>query len=189
LYFDFSSSTVKKIPVVFKQKIQFKSQFGISDSVQLNPAFITITGPLKELSEVKYWETEPLYLNDLSQSLDMKISLKRPLKANITIYPNYVNVRLNIDEFTEKVLEIPVSIINNKEFRNVKLLPDKVKVTILSPLSNYPKTERKDFDLYVDLNNWKDDGYSQLPVRISRLPEFSKLVKIEPQTLDFIIQK
>jgi hypothetical protein len=189
LYFDFSSSTVKKIPVVFKQKIQFKSQFGISDSVQLNPAFITITGPLKELSEVKYWETEPLYLNDLSQSLDMKISLKRPLKANITIYPNYVHVRLNIDEFTEKVLEIPVSIINNKEFRNVKLLPDKVKVTILSPLSNYPKTERKDFDLYVDLNNWKDDGYSQLPVRISRLPEFSKLVKIEPQTLDFIIQK
>ena len=189
LYFDFSSSTVKKIPVVFKQKIQFKSQFGISDSVQLNPAFITITGPFKELSEVKYWETESLYLNDLSRSLDMKINLKRPLKANITIYPNYVNVRLNIDEFTEKVIEIPVSIINNKEFRNVKLLPDKVKVTILSPLSKYPITERKDFDLYVDLNNWKEDGYSQLPVRIIRLPEFSKLVKIEPQTLDFIIQK
>lgn len=189
LYFDFSSSTVKKIPVVFKKKIQFKSQFGISDSVQINPAFITITGPLKELSEVKYWETETFYLNDLSQSLDMKINLKRPLKANITIYPNYVNVRLNIDEFTEKVIEIPVSIINNKEFRNVKLLPDKVKVTILSPLSKYPKTERKDFELYVDLNNWKEDGYSQLPVRIIRLPEFSKLVKIEPQTLDFIIQK
>ncbi len=119
----------------------------------------------------------------------MRINLKRPVKANVTIYPNYVNVKLNIDEFTEKVIEIPVGVINNKEFRNVKLLPDKVKVTILSPLSKYPEIERKDFELYVDLDNWKKDGYSQLPVRVIRLPEFSKLVKIEPQTLDYIIQK
>jgi hypothetical protein len=53
--------------------------------------------------------------------------------------------RLNIDEFTEKVIEIPVSIINNKEFRNVKLLPDKVKVTILSPLSKYPDNRTEGF--------------------------------------------
>jgi hypothetical protein len=189
LYFDFSSSTVKKIPVVFKQNVKFKSQFGISDSVQINPAFITITGPVKELSEVNYWETEVSNLTNLSESLNLRINLKRPVKANVTIYPNYVNVKLNIDEFTEKVIEIPVGLINNKEFRNVKLLPDKVKLTILSPLSKYPEIERKDFELYVDLDNWKKDGYSQLPVRIIRLPEFSKLVKIEPQTLDFIIQK
>jgi hypothetical protein len=189
LYFDFSSSTVKKIPVLFKQNIQFKAQFGISDSVRIIPAFITITGPVKELAEIKYWETELFNLTDLSESLNMKINLKRPSKANITIYPNFVNVKLNIDEFTEKVIEIPVNVMNNKEFRNVKLLPYKVKVTILSPLSKYPETDRNDFELFVDLNNWKEEGYSQLPVRIIRLPEFSKLVKIEPQTLDFIIQK
>jgi len=189
LYFDFSSSTVKKIPVLFKQNIQFKAQFGISDSVRISPAFITITGPVKELAEIKYWETELFNLTDLSESLNMKINLKRPSKANITIYPNFVNVKLNIDEFTEKVIEIPVNVMNNKEFRNVKLLPYKVKVTILSPLSKYPETDRNDFELFVDLNNWKEEGYSQLPVRIIRLPEFSKLVKIEPQTLDFIIQK
>lgn len=189
LYFDFSSSSVKKIPVVFKQDIQFKDQFGISDSVRISPAFITITGPAKELAGVKYWETELVNLTDLNENLNKKISLKRPSKANITIYPNFVNVKLNVDEFTEKVIDIPVNIMNNKEFRNIKLLPHKVKVTILSPLSKYPAIDRNDFELFVDLDNWNEDGYNQLPVRIIRLPEFSKLVKIEPQTLDFIIQK
>ncbi|MDO8991504.1 YbbR-like domain-containing protein [Daejeonella sp.] len=189
LYFDFSSSTVKKIPVVLKQDIQFKAQFGISDSVQISPAFVTITGPVKELANIKGWETELLSLDKVSESVNMKINLKRPSKANITIHPGFVDLRLNIDEFTEKVVEIPVKVLNNKEFRNVKLLPDKVKVTLLSPLSKYPETDRSDFELFVDLNNWKENGYTQLPVRIIRIPEFSRLVKIEPQTLDFIIQK
>jgi len=189
LYFDFSSSTVKKIPVILKQDIQFKAQFGIADSVQINPQFITITGPVKELANINSWETEQLSLKGVSESLNMKIKLKRPDKANITIHPGIVDLGINIDEFTEKVIEIPVKILNNKEFRNVKLLPDKVSVTILSPLGKYQETDKSDFEMLVDLNNWKLKGYTQLPVRIIRIPEFSQLVKIEPQTLDFIIEK
>ena len=189
LYFDFSSSTVKKIPVILKQNIQFKEQFGISDSVQINPAFVTITGPVKELANIKNWETEQLSLNKVSENVNLKINLKRPSKANITIHPGMVDLRLNIDEFTEKVIEIPVKILNNKEFRNVKLLPDKVKVTVLTALSNYPETDKSDFELSVDLNNWKEKGYNQLPVRIVRIPEYSRILKVEPQTLDFIIQR
>jgi hypothetical protein len=60
---------------------------------------------------------------------------------------------------------------------------------LLIPLSKYQETDRSDFELFVDLNNWKENGYTQLPVRIMRIPEFSRLIKIEPQTLDFIIQK
>jgi hypothetical protein len=189
LYFDFSSSTFKKIPVILKQDIQFKEQFGISDSIKISPAFVTITGPVKELANIKYWETEQLSLKKVSENVTIKINLKRPSKANITIYPGLVDLSLSIDEFTEKVIEVPVKIQNNKEFRNVKLLPEKVKVTFLTALSNYPETDKSDFELIVDLNNWKEKEYTQLPIRIIRIPEFSRILKIEPQTLDFIIQK
>jgi len=189
LYFDFSSSTFKKIPVILKQDIQFKEQFGISDSIKISPAFVTITGPVKELANIKYWETEQLSLKKVSENVTIKINLKRPSKANITIHPGLVDLSLSIDEFTEKVIEVPVKIQNNKEFRNVKLLPEKVKVTFLTALSNYPETDKSDFELIVDLNNWKEKEYTQLPIRIIRIPEFSRILKIEPQTLDFIIQK
>lgn len=189
LYFDFSSSTFKKIPVVLKQDIQFREQFGISDSIRISPSFITITGPVKELINIKYWETEPVSLRKLSGNISMKIKLKRPPKANITVHPGIVDLKLTIDEFTEKVIEVPVKVLNNKEFRNVKLLPEKVKITFLTALSNYPETDKSDFELFVDLNNWKEKEYTQLPVRVIRFPEFSKILKVEPQTLDFIIQK
>ncbi len=189
LYFDFSSSTFKKIPVILKQDIQFREQFGISDTIKISPAFITITGPVKELANIKSWETEQLSLKNISENVAIKINLKRPPKANITIQPGIVDLNLTIDEFTEKVIEVPVKVLNNREFRNVKLLPEKVKVTFLTALSNYPETDKSDFELFVDLNNWKEKEYTQLPVRVIRFPEFSKILKIEPQTLDFIIQK
>jgi hypothetical protein len=56
-------------------------------------------------------------------------------------------------------------------------------------LSNYSKIERGDFEVSADLNNWKSKGYIQLPLVISKFPKFCELVKIEPQNIDFIIQK
>ncbi|MFA6944927.1 MAG: YbbR-like domain-containing protein [Pedobacter sp.] len=189
LYFDFSSSTVKKIPVRLRQNIEFKKQFGISDSAQISPSYVTITGPRKELEQIKSWDTQLLRLKNVSADISMKINLQRPAKANITVHPGIVDLKIHINEFTEKVVEAPVKVLNNHEFRNVKLLPEKVKITFLTALNNYSETDRSSFEPTVDLNNWKDKGYAQLPVKISRFPKFSKIIKIEPQTIDFIIQK
>lgn len=189
LFFDFSANTVKRIPVRLKQKIQFRGQYGMSDSALISPAYVTITGPGKELAKIKSWETEILDLKNISSNINMRIQLQQPEMSNITIHPRTVDLKVPVDEFTEKIVDVQVKIRNNKEFRNVKLLPEKIKVTFLTALSNYPNVDRSSFDLFVDLNNWKEKGYTQLPVRINRLPAFSKLVKIEPQTVDFIIEK
>lgn len=189
LYFDFSSRAVKKIPIRLVQNIQFKSNYGISDSVRISPDYVTVTGPLEELALIDYWTTDTLSMKDVSGSINTKIPLQRPSQANINIYPGIVDLRLLVDEFTEKVIEVPVKVLNNDEFSNIKLLPDKVKITFLTALSNYPKIERGNFEISVDLNNWKEKGYKQLPVKVSLFPDFCKLVKIEPQNIDFIIQK
>ena len=189
LYFDFSSRAVKKIPIRLVQNIQFKSKYGLSDSVQISPYYVTVTGPLEELSMIDHWNTDTLTMKDVNGSISSKILLQRPSKANINIYPGIVDIRLLVDEFTEKIIEIPVKVLNNNDYSNIKLLPDKVKITFLTALSNYPEIDRRDFEVIVDLNNWKEKGYQQLPAKVSHFPEFCKLVKIEPQNIDFIIQK
>ena len=189
LFFDFSANTVKKVPVRLKQNIQFRGQYGISDTAQISPAYVTITGPDKELANINSWETELISLKNVSSPINMRVRLQRPEMANITVHPSTVDLKVAIDEFTEKTVEVAVKVRNNKEYRNLKLLPDKIKITFMTALSNYPQVDRTSFDLFVDLNNWKKEGYTQLPVRIDRFPAFSKLVKIEPQTIDFIIEK
>jgi hypothetical protein len=37
--------------------------------------------------------------------------------------------------------------------------------------------------------NWVEKNYPVLPVSLSRVPEYCKIVRIEPQAVDFIILK
>ena len=189
LYFDFSPRRIKRIPIRFVHKIQFMPHYGIADSVDIFPDYVTVTGPKRELDQINSWPTDTLSLKNINSNINTKISLRRPSHANISIYPGIVDIRLKVDEFTEKEIEIPVKILNSGEFENVKILPDKVKLTFLTALSSYRKIDRTYFDLSVDLDNWKNNGYKQLPIHINRFPDYCKLVKIEPQNVDFIIQK
>lgn len=189
LYFDFSTRAVKKIPIRLNYDIRFENHYDISDTIQIYPSYVTVTGPVNELKKLDYWYTDTLKLKNITSNYNGKISLQRPVKANISIYPKLVDLKLMVDEYTEKVVDVPIVLLNNNEFKNVKLLPDKVEITFLTTLSNYSKIDRRNFEASVDLNNWKSKGYKQLPVVISKFPEFCELVKIEPQNIDFIIQK
>jgi len=45
------------------------------------------------------------------------------------------------------------------------------------------------FEADADLDLWKNRNYSVLPVMLSKMPEFCRIVKIEPRNIDFIIKK
>lgn len=188
LYFDFSSRSVKKIPVALLYKIKFQSRFGISDSVQITPDKVTVTGPMEDIANIKKWYTDTLRAIDIKNTIRARIALKRPLKNNITVYPSMSEVKVPVSEFTEKVIELPVTVFNKKGNTEVKLLPSKIKVTFLVPLTHYADITRDDFEAAIDLNDWSKKGYEQLPVILKKTPPFCEILKIEPQIIDFIIK-
>ncbi len=189
LYFDFSSRAVKRVPVELVSDIQFVKQYGISDSVAINPSYVTVTGPKDDLSKIRVWKTDTLNARNVGRSITSRVALRRPSIANINIYPSSADVKIPVDEFTEKSIDVSIKVRNNRNYHDIKLLPDKVKITFMTALSNYSKIDRDFFEVVVDLDNWAEKSYTQLPLRITRFPDFCKLVRIEPQTVDFIIQK
>ena len=94
-----------------------------------------------------------------------------------------------VDEFTEKVVEIPLSIRNNKEYYNIKLFPKKVKITVFVALSNYANATDEEIKATIDLNEWKILKHNKFSVTVTQLPAFCKLVRVEPSSVDFIIEK
>lgn len=189
LYFDFSTRTVKKVPVRIDKKILFHAQYDISDDIQLTPEYVTVSGPFDDLVQIDVWDTEKLKLENVNGTISANIPLKKPSKANISIYPSVIEVKIPVDEFTEMSMDVPVKVLNNKTYRNVKLLPDKVKITFMAALGNFPKIERGSFEATVNMAHWTEKGYPQLPIRVSRFPDYCKIISIEPQTLDFLILK
>lgn len=189
LYFDFSSRAIKRVPVELVSNIQFLKQYGIADSIAINPAYVTVTGPKDDLSKISVWRTDTLIAKNIAGNISTKVPLKRPSMANINIYPSYAEVRIPVEEFTEKTIEVSVNVRNNRKYRDVKLLPEKVQITFMTALGNFSRIDRDFFEATVDLDNWTERSYKQLPVKLTRFPDFCKLIRIEPQVVDFIIQK
>jgi len=189
LFFDFSSRRVKRVPVKLVSVLRYQRQFAQSDNITLNPAYVTISGPAEILAKIISWNTDSVKLNDLNQSFNSRINLQPVTEGNLSVLPKSVMVNIPVDEYTEKTMEIPVKLINNHNYYDVKIFPQKVKVTFTTSLSKYAEANEDDFEAVADLDLWRKQGYSTLPVKVTRMPSYNKVVKVEPQNVDFIIKK
>jgi len=189
LYFDFSKRTNKRVPVKLLYDLSFEKQFGMASRIQLRPSYVNISGPQEELAKIKEWYTDTLKLSDLKQSVSTRVAMKSNNIVNVSIYPTSVGVKIPVDEFTEKTIEVPLSLINNKDFYDVKLYPRKVKITFMVALSRYEEVDEDFIEANVDINEWKLLKHEQLTVKIGRFPEYCKLVKISPEKINFIVEK
>ena len=189
LYFDFLNRMVKRVPVKLLSNINYQQQFAQANTPILRPSYITIVGPTDRLSKITEWDTDSLIVKKAGETIRTRINLQPVNEGNITIYPKAVDVIYPIDEFTEKTLQIPVKLVNNTDFYNVKIFPQKITVTFVTSLRRYAETGEDYFEADADLNLWKNNGYSTLPVKLTRIPPFCKVISVDPQNIDFIIKK
>ena len=189
LYFDFTKRTVKRVPVRLVSNISFAKQYGVSADIEIIPEYITLSGPQDRLKQINEWPTDTLTLENVQNTNVSRVAIAGNRMKNVNIFPSSAEVKIPVDEFTEKTLELPLKVINNKEYYGVKLYPKKVKVTFLVALSRYQDINESYIDLSVDLNEWKVLHHNKLRVNVTRFPEFCKLVKIVPEKVDFLIEK
>lgn len=188
LYFDFTNRMSKSVPVTVLSKISYEQGYAQSDRIMVRPKNVTISGPTNRIQKITEWPTDSLRLSDINEDYTTRLNLRPVNDGSLMIVPKQVEVRLPVDEFTEKTLEIPIKLINHN-FDNVKIFPQKVKVTFTVSLSKYAETDEDFFDAVADLDLWRNKGYTTLPVRLPRIPSFCKIVSVEPRNIDFIVKK
>ena len=189
LYFDFSNRKVKRVPIHLQFAIKYQHQFYQSDDIAIKPAYVIVNGPASVIDKISEWETDTLKLDSVGETVKTEVNLRPVSEGNLSLYPKTVQVTIPVDEFTEKVLEIPVKVINNHNYDDVKIFPQKIKVTFTTSLNRYQEINEDFFVATVDLDLWRLHAYKVLPVKLSKVPGYCRVVKIEPQDIDFIIKK
>jgi YbbR domain-containing protein len=189
LYFDFTNRVVKRVPVKLVSNLAYEPQFGTAGQVTIKPAYVTVSGPGNVVSKITSWNTDTLKQSRVSNTLSARVNLQPVKEGNLNIFPKTVQVKIPVDEFTEKTLDIPVKLINNSSYYNVKIFPQKVRVTFTTSLSRYAETIPDLFEATADLSLWKNNGYKVLPVKLTTIPAYCKIVSIEPNNIDFITKK
>lgn len=189
LFFGFYQCASKRVPVQLVHHLSMSRPYGIAGKIRINPNYVTLTGPLEELNSIQVCQTETLKMGSVNHSIAAKLPLRFASKVHFGVRPDGVEVQIPVDEFTEKVVEVPLKILNNSNYNEVNLFPQKVKITFLTALSSYAQLNSEFFEAGVDLNKWRQHGYKQLPVVLSRFPDYCKLVRVEPEHVDFIVNK
>ena len=83
---------------------------------------------------------------------------------------------------------IPIKVINNSNYYNVKVIPDKVMIVVMVPLSIYTKVNEQNFKATVDLNLWRKNKLTQLPVKIIKEVPFVRFRMVLPNQTDILIK-
>ena len=189
LYFDFTNRSVRRVPVKLVRSMKYDQQFTQSGYAVIKPAYVTISGPSNSIDQIKYWKTDSLILKDINADVNTQVNLALSTEGNISVYPKTVQVTIPVEEFTEKTVELPIKLVGNIDFYNVKVFPQKVKVTFTTSLNRYDEIDAELFEAQADLNLWRTTNFNVLPVKITRVPEFCKIVSVEPRNIDFIVKK
>ncbi|MBK1441505.1 hypothetical protein JHJ32_16020 [Parapedobacter sp. ISTM3] len=189
LYFDFSKQTERKVPVKALYNLRFNKQYDVIDELRISPEYVTITGPLEDVVQIEHWETDTIRSESVNSDVHTVAHLKQNRRANINVYPTAVEVTIPVGEITEKILEVPLKAENAQQFSSVKLFPGKVRLTVMVSLRDYMKVTNNAFEAVVNMDDWVDNGVTSLPVIITQMPKFCKLVKVEPQNVDFFVRK
>lgn len=179
----------KKVPIVFESELIFAPGNQLKQIPKLTPDSVLLTGPVSLLDSIASWPTKMVQLLDIKSSSTFEVDLQKPsleLKLNKT----QTAVSLEVEQFTEKTLYIPVKVLNKPEGDSLKIFPDKIQLTCQVGLSRYNEVAYQDFSIEADLKDVPlQEGKNTVTVRLTHQPLFVKGAKLERKSVEFYIVK
>ena len=189
IYFSLGKSISKKVKVVPNLSIQYKSGYNLLGSLEIEPEYITISGPEAQVSSVVSITTEAIQLNNVSDTINKNIAIAKIKDLNKINYSvEQINVKGRVEKFTEMSLEVPFRILNAPS-NTIKTFPKMVKIVFQIGLSDFNRVTEGDFDIVCDFSNVKIDEVNYLVPEVLNKPNIVKEIKVIPNKIEFLIEK
>jgi len=188
LFLKFIPKFIKQVPVRLSADISFQKQFGMVSYPILIPDSVLVIGAKEDVDTIAFVSTEPQSWTDLNESLTNEVHLQKFTNLPfVTISHEDIEVQVNLVEFTEGTVSVPLQIIADKP-ESVKVFPNEVEIKYQVPLADYDKVKSEQFQVSVVLTE-KSLKQSSLLVNIDRKPKEATQVRVSPTQVEFIVQK
>lgn len=184
LIFELEQLTQKRIRVEANISYELTKQHFISDRIKFSPDSITVYGPRSVIDTLQAVHTEQQHYAKLGQSIRRNITIQG--QNNLQYSPKRVVMEVPVAEYTEKVIEVPIEIINAPEEHQIKLFPDKTKVSFLVSLSDFSSISAKDFKLIVDYKKSVDNS-DILNIELLHSPSYTYAIQVETTQVEYLI--
>jgi len=182
----FDSMAVRHILVASKAEILFKSRYGLLQPLRFEPSYVTVTGPHELVEALDTLYTVPGRFTGVDATFRKRMALVLP--RHVYVEPGRVMLIAEVDEFTERVITLPVWINNQTDSSRIRLFPREVEVSFRIGLSSYTSIKPEDFSLFVS-GEEIGEKVSQLKVRVRKAPPGVNNLKIKPEYVEFLLER
>ena len=187
LFFRFANMKSRNIPVKPEFNYQLEKQMIHKSLPVLNPDSVLVSGPDYIIDTLSGLETLNTDFGVISRSKVLTVNMKET--KNLYFKQNKVKVTFDIEQFTEKTIQVPISVSNLPDNLKLQTFPPNIQLICQVGLSNYEKLQANSFRAQVDYKEITQAEADKLKVELVKQPNFIRLVNFTPKTVEYLIEK
>ena len=178
------SDTQKMVQVIIPTQIQLAKGYILSEPISPQPEKVLVKGAKTYLQQLQSIRTDTLKINNLNENNQQNINIAQdPILQYAT---EKITVTVKVEQFTEKTVFVPIVLKNAPV--NVRIFPNKIRMTFNVPLSQYEKIQSTSFLLEADLE--KDvKGSNIIPLSLQKSPTNIQNIKFSPKSVEYYFEK
>ncbi len=192
VFFSAIKAFKKKVPVVVDRNIRFRPGFRQYNFPVISPDSVYITGPEFLKDSVNFIKTTTISADNADKNINIKAGLINPFsEKNVSISESEVNVNMQIEEFTEATVELPISLECNQTSQKysdtkIMLFPDKVTVYYLVALKDISTVNPSMFKVKVFCPDTLQQQVTRLPIEINEYPGLVEIIRLRPSEVEYV---
>lgn len=187
LYFRISNNATKRVPVQTAFTLSFEREYRQSGPIKLYPDSVTLSGNERDLENIHSVSTSPYSYPKLNAPEEGVIKLNTI--RNVICKPEKVRYVIPVARCTQASISLTVTAKNTPERTSLLLFPPQVQVKYTIPIHVHADIKQSNFEAVVDFNDTDGLLGRKLRVALKQKPEQAFDIQIEPEFVEFIIQK
>lgn len=188
LVLDFSPVDGKKVPVKAKVVYEVSNQFLVKH-IRTEPDSVMVTGMAQILDTLQFVNTVDLVIGRIEKSLSREARLQNysAIKTNT----KEVNVIIEIEEFTEAKMKVPVEVTQVPDSFRLVIYPKEVDVHYRVALSDFDKIKPYQFRIVAPYSSYDHEinPNNKLRLVLKKYPNSVYSPSIKPVQIDYLLEK
>ncbi len=192
IFFRAKNAFVKKVPVIVDKQIDYRPGFRMYDFPEISPDSVYVRGPIDLKDSVDFILTSPLRHSQADRDIERQLNLINPFEAlQVSLSEEKVQVMINIEEFTEAMLELPV-LMNCPEIEEafpdsrILLFPDRVNIFYLVALRDLNAISSDMFKVKAQCPDTLAQNQTRLKIQLIEQPGLVELSRIRPPEVEYV---
>jgi hypothetical protein len=159
------------------------------DSVRIDPPFVEVRGTEKSLEVVDQLFTEPLRLENIKASINIKLPLDLKGLEELRISDSEILFTQEVARFSERIFKVPVLLPTLEDGSRVQLFPNTISVLCKAPTTLLNNWSDRDFEVSVVIDSTFRKEDKQLALKLTKEPIGVLYTELLTSTVDFLIER